>query len=359
MTTRAIADDRVLKGTSRFERNPLQWTPLGSVHALGRRHAEPCKERPASTTPKGQPLDAATAAQPTTRPYGPASRHKPTEPLVPRNLAGCYPSTAVPAAPAVPPPPKPTSHTHRAVSAVTKVPIGAVPQPAAGATLGQAGCSVQPTAGAKNSKRTGSGTRVLHAVHGQVPMDRDVAGPLPAPGPAAGPVSLTAAARGGAAGNRVDPLPNVSWGRYLLKSNVPDNGQTGNTDTRCFELLYKPIVQALGLDLEAGVGVDIRVTLALEEQWEDPTKHANLACGGLQLLCVAKPNSKKTKWRFNTAHMKKKVRDWVKSVGKQLTGRFKAIPKQHGPHLLVLEVRPLPKAGCATSQAGCATSGQC
>ncbi|GFH05844.1 hypothetical protein HaLaN_00375 [Haematococcus lacustris] len=35
--------------------------------------------------------------------------------------------------------------------------------------------------------------------------------------------------------------------------------------------------------------------------------------------------------------MKKKVRDWVKSVGKQLTGRFKAMPKQHGPHLLVLE----------------------
>ncbi|KAJ9507762.1 hypothetical protein QJQ45_019327 [Haematococcus lacustris] len=234
------------------------------------------------------------------------------------------------------------------------LPIGAVPQPAARTTQGQTGCSVRPTAGAKNSKRTGSRTGVLHAVHGQVPMDRGVAGPLPAPGPAAGPGCVSGAARVEAVRNGVDLLPNVSWGRYLLKSNVPDNGQTSGTDTRCFELLYKPIAQDLGLDLKAGVGVDIRVTLALEEPSEDPTKHADLACGGLQLLCVAKPNSKETKWRFNTAHMKKKVRDWVKSVGAQLTGRFKAMPKQGGPHLLVLEVRPLPKAA---TQAVCATSG--
>ncbi|KAJ9507759.1 hypothetical protein QJQ45_019332 [Haematococcus lacustris] len=234
------------------------------------------------------------------------------------------------------------------------LPIGAVPQPAARTTQGQTGCSVRPTAGAKNSKRTGSRTGVLHAVHGQVPMDRGVAGPSPAPGPAAGPGCVSGAARVEAVRNGVDLLPNVSWGRYLLKSNVPDNGQTSGTDTRCFELLYKPIAQDLGLDLKAGVGVDIRVTLALEEPSEDPTKHADLACGGLQLLCVAKPNSKETKWRFNTAHMKKKVRDWVKSVGAQLTGRFKAMPKQGGPHLLVLEVRPLPKAA---TQAVCATSG--
>ncbi|KAJ9507160.1 hypothetical protein QJQ45_004845 [Haematococcus lacustris] len=197
---------------------------------------------------------------------------------------------------------------------------------------------------------------VLHAVHGQVPMDRGVAGPSPAPGPAAGPGRVTGAARVKVARNGVDPLPNVPWGRYPLKSDFPDNRQEGGTDTRCFEVLYKAIVQKLGLNLEAGAGVDILVALALEEPREDPTKHADLACGDLQLLCAAKPNSKKTNWRFNTVHMKKKVRDWVKSVGKQLTGRFKAMPKQHGPHLLVLEVRPLPKAA---AQAVCATSGQC
>ncbi|KAJ9507394.1 hypothetical protein QJQ45_006358 [Haematococcus lacustris] len=185
-------------------------------------------------------------------------------------------------------------------------------------------------------------------------MDRGVAGPSHAPGPAAGPGSVTGAARVKVARNGVDPLPNVPWDRYPLKCDVPDNRQEGGTDTRCFEVLYKAIVQKLGLNLEAGAGVDILVALALEEPREDPTKHADLACGDLQILCVAKPNSKKTNWRFNTVHMKKKVRDWVKSVGAQLTGRFKAMPKQHGPHLLVLEVRPLPKAA---TQAGCATSG--
>ncbi|GFH22971.1 hypothetical protein HaLaN_20514, partial [Haematococcus lacustris] len=309
----------------------------GSVHALGRRHDEPCKKRPASTTPTGQPLDAATAAQPTTRPYDPASRHKSTEPLEPRNLAGCYPSTAVPATPVVPPPPIPTCQTHRAVSAVTKgMPPGTTLLALAGcrwrsggwkpllpvrqmqdllsqhATLvlfilvqwQLSGCRhntafILDLAHALNSRcvafilvafyracdrhcccacgaqcrseqyhsqahippkarlaavcdpqlvpRTASAQ-----VHGQVPMDRDVAGPLPAPGPAAGPGCVTGAARVEAARNGVDLLPNVSWGRYLLKSNVPDNGQTGGTDTRCFELLYKPIAHDLGLDLKAG-----------------------------------------------------------------------------------------------------------
>ncbi|KAJ9507408.1 hypothetical protein QJQ45_006362 [Haematococcus lacustris] len=195
---------------------------------------------------------------------------------------------------------------------------------------------------------------VLYAVHGQVRMDRDVAGPLPAPGPAAEPVSLTAAARVKAFGNGVDPLPSILWDRYPLKSKVPDNGQKAGTDTRCFEVLYKAIAQDLGLDLKAGAGVDILVALALEEPRKDPATDADLAHGDLQLLCVAKPNTEKKQWRFNTVHMKKKVRDWVKSVGKQLTGRYKAMPKPGGPHLLVLEVWPLPKAA---AQAGCATSG--
>ncbi|KAJ9507275.1 hypothetical protein QJQ45_006247 [Haematococcus lacustris] len=183
-------------------------------------------------------------------------------------------------------------------------------------------------------------------------MDRDVAGSSPAPGPAAAPGCLTAAARVEAAGNGVDPLPDVSWGRYLPKRNVRDNGETGGTDIRCFEVLYKPIVQDLGLDLKAGAAADILVALALEEPREDSPTDADLDRNQLQLHCVAKPNTEKIKWRFNTANMKKKVRDWVKSVGKQLTGNYKAKPEQHGPHLLVLEVRPLPKAA---AQAACAT----
>ncbi|KAJ9507901.1 hypothetical protein QJQ45_021250 [Haematococcus lacustris] len=412
MTARA-ADDRCATNEARCgAAADLGHLLQGSVHALGRRHDEPCKKRPALTPPTGQPLDAATAAHPTTRPYGPATRHKSAEPLVPRNLAGCYRSTAVPAAPVVPPPPKPTSQTHRAVSAGTKgVPLQppSLHQLAVNGVASYRACDrhcccacgaqcrpeqhynqphvppkarlaavCDPQLVPRTASAQGQGLEVrltfvcwpcltgwqdvikgcsqhmLHAVHGQVPMDRDVAGPLPAPGPAAGPGYVTGAAGVEPARNGVDLLPNVSWGRYLLKSNVPDNGQTGGTDTRCFELLYKPIAQDLGLDLKAGAGVDILVALALEEPREDPTKHADLACGDLQLLCVAKPNSKKTKWRFNTAHMNKKFRDWVKSVGAQLTGRFKAMPKQHGPHLLVLEVRPLPQAA---AQAGCATPG--
>ncbi|GFH08375.1 hypothetical protein HaLaN_03322, partial [Haematococcus lacustris] len=96
--------------------------------------------------------------------------------------------------------------------------------------------------------------------HGQAPVTRDGAGPSSAPGPATAHGSMDAADLVAAAGPGVDPLPRVQeWGTYRVGA-------------RCFEVVQKPIVKQLGLNMsEPGSRVPILVALALEQTGQTRT----------------------------------------------------------------------------------------
>ncbi|KAL6765445.1 hypothetical protein V8C86DRAFT_2459413, partial [Haematococcus lacustris] len=193
------------------------------------------------------------------------------------------------------------------------------------------------------------------AAHGQAPVAPDGAGPSSAPGPAAAPGSLAAAALVDAAGPGIDPLSHVKkWGAYSV-------------GTRCLEVVQMPIVEQLGLEgFEPGSRVPILVALALEQTGQPHAPGGHQGLGSLHLLCVATLScGVKVRWQFrvdtsihqSTVYKRMRIIAWVRDCNLQLTGGFKAQragPEQGEPHLLVLEVRPLPQA---TAQAACATSG--
>ncbi|KAJ9507397.1 hypothetical protein QJQ45_006355 [Haematococcus lacustris] len=175
------------------------------------------------------------------------------------------------------------------------------------------------------------------AAHGQAPVAPDVAGPSSAPGPAAEPGSLAAAALVDAAGPGVDPLPHVlEWSSYCV-------GARTDLSERCLERAPRLVVKHLGLKLEARPIVPILVALALESPHALGADHGH---GSLHLMYEVKRRTRGRwigkKWQLNA---------WVTNSHFQLTGRFKAQragPEQGGPHLLVLEVRPLLQAAAQT-----------
>ncbi|KAL6765455.1 hypothetical protein V8C86DRAFT_800298 [Haematococcus lacustris] len=182
------------------------------------------------------------------------------------------------------------------------------------------------------------------AAHGQAPVAPDGAGPASAPGPATAPGSLAAAALVDAAGPGNDPLPHVpEWSSYCV-------GARTDLSERCFETLPSLIVKHLGLELEARPSLPILVALALERPHALGADHGH---GSLHLLYVVSHDA-----RGRWFGKKQQLNAWVSKCRFQLTGRFKAQragPEQGGPHLLVLEVQPLPQAA---AQAACATPGQ-
>ncbi|KAL6765454.1 hypothetical protein V8C86DRAFT_2459485 [Haematococcus lacustris] len=193
------------------------------------------------------------------------------------------------------------------------------------------------------------------AAHGQAHVAPNVAGPSSAPGPAAAPASLAAAALVATAGPGVDPLPHVKkWGTYSVGA-------------RCLEVVQMPIVEQLGLEgFVPGSCVPILVALALEQTGQPHAPGGYQGLGSLHLLCVATLScGVKVRWRLrvdtsihqSTVYKRMRIKAWVRDCNLQMTGRFKARragPEQGGPHLLVLEVRPLPRA---TLLAGPATPG--
>ncbi|KAJ9507147.1 hypothetical protein QJQ45_004853 [Haematococcus lacustris] len=120
-------------------------------------------------------------------------------------------------------------------------------------------------------------TALFLAAGGQCPMDHDVAGTSSAPGPAAAPGSLVAAAFVAKAGLGVDPLPHVQeWG-------------TCRVGARCFEVVQKPIVKQLGLKKsEPGSRVPILVALVMEQTGQPHASGAVQDLGILNLPCLAK-----------------------------------------------------------------------
>ncbi|KAJ9507781.1 hypothetical protein QJQ45_019316, partial [Haematococcus lacustris] len=187
-------------------------------------------------------------------------------------------------------------------------------------------------------------TALLLAAHGQAPVAPDVAGPSSAPGPAAAPASLAAAALVATAVPGNDPLPHVpEWSSYCV-------GTRADLSDRCLETLPSLVVKHLGLKHAERSCVPIQVALALERPHALGADHGH---GSLCLLYFARPD---TRGRWSDKRVQ--LNAWVTKSRFQLTGRFKARragPEQAGPHLLVLEVRPLPQAA---AQAACATPGQ-
>ncbi|GFH18252.1 hypothetical protein HaLaN_15022, partial [Haematococcus lacustris] len=179
------------------------------------------------------------------------------------------------------------------------------------------------------------------AAHGQAPVAPDGAGPSSAPGPSAAPGCLAAAALVAAAGPGFDPLPHVpEWSSYCVDARA-------DLSQRCFETLPSLVVKHLGFEHEARPSLPILVALALESPHALGADHGH---GSLHLLYVVRPGT-----RGRWTGKKLQLNAWVTNSHFQLTGRFKAQragPEQAGPHLLVLEVRPLPQA---TAQAACAT----